>query len=77
MDGRRQRAVIILHPDFDRQGAAGVREAKEFAEQLMQGQAQMIEAAEKSGEDPKKIKKIRKHAAQFQFLVRNLPEDLL
>lgn len=73
----RRRVVVIHHPDFDQPGAEGVREAKAFAEQMLQGQQHMIEMAEESGEDLAAIEKVRQHTKAFRVLVRNLDEELI
>lgn len=75
MDGKR-RAVIIWHPNFEG-GAEGIKEAKEFAEQLLEGQRQMIALAEKSGEKPDVIEQVRQHTNQYRVLVRKIPDDVL
>ena len=47
------RVVIIAHPDFQG-GAEGIKEAKDFALNLINGQKHMIDAAAKSGEPAEK-----------------------
>lgn len=71
------RAVIICHPDFDARGAAGISEAKAFAEQLLTGQKQMILMAEKSGEKPEQIAKVRAHTSAYRIVIRNIDKDII
>ncbi len=71
------RAVIISHPDFDARGAAGIREAKKFAENLLQGQKQMILMAEHSGEKPEQIAKVKAHTSAYRIVIRNIDGDII
>ena len=77
MDGKKLRSVLICHPDFDQPGAAGVAEAKRFAEQLIEGQKQMIEQARKSGESPEVVDQVKRYVESMMIVVRQIPEDII
>ncbi len=74
--GGKKRTIVIWHPSFEG-GANGIKEAKEFAESLITGQKQMIELAEKNGEDRAVIEQTRRHINAFRVLVRKIDDDLL
>jgi hypothetical protein len=75
-DGKK-RVVIVSHPDFDKFGSNGIQEAKQFAEQLLSGQLQIIEMAEKSGEPAKNIEAVRQHVKAFQIVIRSIEKDII
>lgn len=71
-----RRAVVIIHPDFDKNGKAGIQEAKQFADQLIAAQRQLLKTAAES-QPPDVVDAMRAHVGQLQVLVRNLPEDVI
>lgn len=75
--GSKRRTVIVCHPDFDKLGADGVREAKEFAQTLLDGQRQMIEMAEKSGESASQVAKVRAYVQSFKIVIRSIDDEIL
>jgi hypothetical protein len=78
MAGKKRRCIVIMHDDFDLPGANGVKEAKEFASNLIAGKDQMIaDALAAAEQDPDKAAQIREHAEKFKFFIRNIPEELL
>ena len=78
MVGKTRRCVVILHPDFDVPGSGGIKDAQEFAQNLLAGQEQMIaDAIQGQNQDPQKAGQIKAHAEKFDFLIRNIPEDFL
>lgn len=76
MVGKR-RTVIVAHPDFDKFGAQGVQNAKEFAEQLLTGQKQMIQMAEKSGELPAHIENVKNYVKAFTIVIRSISDEII
>ena len=70
------RVVIIAHPDFQG-GAAGIKQAKDFAETMIEGQKQMIQAAEQSGEPNANIERVRRHTKAFKIVIRNIDKDII
>ena len=71
-----RRAVLIIHPDFDQPGKAGILEAKNFADQLAESQRQLIKQAAAT-QPPDVVDSIRAHVGQVQVLVRNIPKELV
>ena len=79
MPGRTQkkrRAVIILHPDFEQDGKAGILEAKQFAEELIKSQRDLVKMAAES-QPSAVVDRIREHTARIQVIVRNIPEEVI
>ena len=76
MVGKR-RTVIVAHPDFDQAGVVGVKEAKDFAMTLLDGQKQMIAMAEKSGAPPMEIAKVRRYVQSFQIVIRSIDDEII
>lgn len=76
MAGKR-RSVIVAHPDFDQPKGVGVKEAKDFAMTLLDGQRQMIEMAEKSGSSPLEILKVKKYCQAFQIVIRSIDDEII
>lgn len=75
--GGKKRTVIVSHPDFDKPGAAGVLEAKNFAQTLIDGQKQMIAMAEKSGEPPEQIAKVRNYVKAYRIVIRSIDDEII
>lgn len=73
----KKRTVIVSHPDFDKPGAKGIQEAKNFAEQLLAGQKQMIDMAEKSGEPSAQISAVSKYVKSFKIVIRSIDDELI
>lgn len=76
MAGRR-RTVIVAHPNFDQPGAAGIKEAKDFAMTLLDGQQQLIKMAEKSGSPQNEIALVRAYVQQFQIVIRSIDDEII
>ena len=75
--GGKRRTVIVAHPDFDKLGGAGVKEAKDFAMTLLDGQKQMIEMAEKSGAPANEIAKVKAYVKTFQIVIRSIDDEII
>ena len=70
------RVVIISHPDFEG-GAEGIKQAKDFAEHMIKGQQQMIQAAQSSGEPNATVEQVRRHTKAFKIVIRNIDKDII
>lgn len=72
-----KRVVIVSHPDFDQAGTVGIREAKSFAQTLLDGQKQMIAMAEKSGAQPADIIAVREYVRNFRIVIRSIDDEII
>ena len=68
-------SVIILHPDFDQPGKAGIKAAQEYAQRMIDGAAELGKQAVKVG-DVSDLE-IRNYLSGFRYVVRRIPEKLL
>ena len=73
----KKRTVIVSHPEFDKFGVAGIQESKRFAETLIDGQKQMIAMAERSGEAPDQIAKVKKYVQDFTIVIRSIDDEII
>jgi hypothetical protein len=64
-----RRAIVILHPDFDVPGKAGVQVAAEYAQQLVKGLKLARAEAQRHQAPPE----VLRYFDQFQHLIRVLP----
>lgn len=70
-----RRVIVILHPTFDLEGDAGVRAAKEYADQLVKGMN--LSATQQLAQNPNSdgAAKLKAYLAGFRHLVRNIEES--
>lgn len=66
----KRRAVIILHPDFDLPGAAGIEAAQDFINEAKKGNAQIIEHMPAGGASTDERNKIAGWLTSLEYLIR-------
>jgi hypothetical protein len=73
-----RRALIVMHPDFDNDGKAGVQAALACGEQIQTFFATLVDAAIAQKLPAEDVRAIREHVAEFEFFVEHIevePDD--
>lgn len=73
----KRRTVIVHHPEFDKPGGQGVKAAKEFAMEFLNGYAAMIETARKNGEPEHKIQQIEDELGRYKIVIRSIDDEVM
>jgi protein tyrosine phosphatase (PTP) superfamily phosphohydrolase (DUF442 family) len=68
----KKRTVIIYHPDFDKEGAPGVKAAKDMVEQFMDGNQAILAEVKKKGVTQDELAKFEQWIAQLQYFIRRI-----
>lgn len=76
MPGNKRRAVLILHPDFDQDGKPGILAAKEFAEQFLDSQDDLLKAV-RANQSSNVALALERHIKRMRVIVRKIDEDIL
>lgn len=72
----KRRAVVILHPDFDKPGRDGIQTAADFAKELADSQRAFVMEAAKT-QKKEVIDALKKHVGELIIIVRSIPDELL
>jgi hypothetical protein len=67
-----RRAVIIYHPDFDADGAAGVKAAKDMVDQFQNGNTAILSEVERKGVKPEELARFKFWISQLEYFIRNV-----
>lgn len=72
-----RRAIIILHPDFDEDGAKGIKAAFEQVKQYKEGNRSILEEVKKRGVTVSEYEKFQQWIESLKYLVRTIDIEKL
>ncbi len=68
----RRRVVIVSHPDFQEDGASGVKAAMDMIKQFKEGNETVIKEVKKRGIQPNEFERFERWISQLEYFVRQV-----
>jgi hypothetical protein len=72
MVAMKRRVILISHPDFDREGAEGIKAAVDQVKQYKEGNRAILNEVKKRGIRAEELKKFEEWIGKLEYLVRHV-----
>lgn len=69
---RPRRVIIVSHPDFDADGAAGVKATMDMVKQFRDGNAIVLEEVKRRGITPAEYRQFEQWISSLEYFVRTV-----
>lgn len=70
--GRPRRVIIVSHPDFDADGAAGIKATMDMVKQFRDGNATVLKEVKRRGITPAEYQKFERWISSLEYFVRTV-----
>lgn len=67
-----RRVIIVSHPDFDAEGAAGVKATVDMIKQFRDGNATVLKEVKKRGIKPAEFERFERWISSLEYFVRTV-----